>query len=86
MSLRPSSRPRSTTVRGMWRIRVAGVLLSASLAWYLPWLVTHLNGRALWLAVPFVLGSLVSLWILTTQWRTLSVGERWRCAFYILFL
>jgi cellulose synthase (UDP-forming) len=43
----------------MWRIRVAGVLLAASLAWYLPWLVTHMNGRAHWLAVPFVLGTLV---------------------------
>ncbi len=80
MSVRPSSRRGSTTVRGMWRIRVAGVLLAASLAWYLPWLVTHLNGRALWLAVPFVLGTLVLaanlLVTVVNNWQRTSPLER----------
>jgi cellulose synthase (UDP-forming) len=46
-------------VAGLWRIRLAGLLLAASVAWYLPWLVVHVNQRAPWLALPFLLGSLV---------------------------
>jgi hypothetical protein len=37
-------------------------------------------------ATLFVLGSLVSVWILVTQWHTLKAGERWRLGFYVLFL
>jgi hypothetical protein len=33
-----------------------------------------------------VVGSLLSTWLLITRWATLTVGERWRLAFYALFL
>ena len=59
---------------------MAGVLLAASLAWYLPWLVTHMNGRALWLAVPFVLGTLVLaanlLVTVVNNWQRTAPTER----------
>ena len=58
MSPRPSSATRAAA-------RECGASVSpacwsaASVVWYLPWLVAHLNVGALWLAVPFVLGSMV---------------------------
>jgi len=33
-----------------------------------------------------IVGSLVSIWILATQWSALTAGERWRLIFSALFL
>ncbi len=38
------------------------------------------------LSVVVGIASLVALWLLITRWATLSVGERWRLAFYVLFI
>jgi cellulose synthase (UDP-forming) len=64
----------------MWRIRLAGLLVVASVVWYLPWLVAHLNVGALWLAVPFALGSIVLvanlLLSVINNWQRTSPPER----------
>jgi cellulose synthase (UDP-forming) len=42
-----------------WKVRIAGILATAALAWYIPWLFSALNWRAPWLAVPFALATLL---------------------------
>jgi cellulose synthase (UDP-forming) len=68
------------SVPGMWRIRLAGLASVASVAWYLPWLVTHMNLEAPWLAIPFVLGSLVLganlLVTVVNNWQRAVPAER----------
>lgn len=39
------------------RHRLVSVVLCLSVAWYTPWLITHANWRAAWLALPFVLAN-----------------------------
>ncbi|HEU0024558.1 MAG TPA: glycosyltransferase [Thermoleophilaceae bacterium] len=79
MTAPPTSR-RAVAAPGLWRIRLAGLLLAATIVWYLPWLVTHMNPRALWLAVPFVLGSLILaanlLLSVINNWHRSSPPER----------
>jgi cellulose synthase (UDP-forming) len=44
-----------------WLFRLAGVLFLGATLWFVPWLLAHLNGQALWLAIPFLLATLMTV-------------------------
>ncbi len=56
-----------------WKIRLAGILLLLATSWYLPWMFTHLNWQAPWLAVPFALAGLM-----TAVMTVVTVVNHWR--------
>jgi len=58
---------------GTWKVRLAGILLVAATAYYLPWLVRNLNWRAPWLSLPFAAASL-----LTSAVALVTVHNHWR--------
>lgn len=43
-----------------WTLQLAGILLVLATAWYLPWVLDHLNLKAPWLSVPFAAASLMT--------------------------
>jgi cellulose synthase (UDP-forming) len=43
-----------------WKLRAAGIALALATAWYVPWVLGHLNWRVPWLSVPFALASLMT--------------------------
>ncbi len=46
---------------GQWRVRLAGVILVAATAFYLPWMLRSLNGTTPWLSYPFLAANLFTL-------------------------
>jgi cellulose synthase (UDP-forming) len=56
-----------------WPIRLAGVLLVVATAFYLPWMLSSLNGGAPWLAWPFAVANtfsiLYSMIVVANQWE-----------------
>jgi cellulose synthase (UDP-forming) len=63
-----------------WRHRAISVLLVAATAWYLPWVLAHLNRSALWLSIPFaaasLLTALLSLVTVVNHWQRRVPAER----------
>jgi len=55
-----------------WKIRGVGVLILLTMAWYLPWLFTHLNVRALWISIPFAIAS-----VMTALMLTITIINHW---------
>ena len=55
-----------------WKLRFAGILLAITTIWYLPWVLTHLNRQAAWLAVPFAAANL-----LTASMALVTVINHW---------
>ncbi len=57
-----------------WKIRLIGVFILLTMAWYLPWLFNNLNLDAFWLSIPFAVASIMTaLMILITvfnHWTT----------------
>jgi cellulose synthase (UDP-forming) len=50
-----------------WKIRIIGVFILLTMAWYLPWLFNNLNLDAFWLSIPFAIASIMTaLMILIT--------------------
>jgi cellulose synthase (UDP-forming) len=62
------------------RFRVAAVALACSAAFWLPWALLHVNGRALWLAIPFLAANLllaISLLVtLLNNWQRSATPDR----------
>jgi len=46
---------------GQWRVRLAGVILVAATAFYLPWMLRSLDGTTPWLSYPFLAANLFTL-------------------------
>jgi cellulose synthase (UDP-forming) len=53
--------------------RAAGIALILSIAWFLPWMLAHADTSKLWIAIPFVLAT-----VLVATSSMLSVVNRWQ--------
>lgn len=42
-----------------WRIRLVGLIYTACVAWYVPWMIMAINRAALWESIPFVTANLL---------------------------
>jgi cellulose synthase (UDP-forming) len=47
------------TARDAWQLRAAAVVMVVGLAWFIPWMVLHLDLRLAWIAVPFAAAHIV---------------------------
>ena len=45
--------------KGNWRIRLGALILVVGVVVYIPWMLTHLNPQALWLAIPFAVANIL---------------------------
>src|SRR5690348_12292524 len=54
-------------------LRAAAIALAAASVWYVPWMLSSLNPRALWLGWPFAIANLF-----TIATGLLSVANSWR--------
>jgi len=56
-----------------WRARISAIALVAGMAWFLPWLIGHMDLSALYISVPFVFATLIvcaaSLVSVTNRWQ-----------------
>ena len=56
-----------------WTVRLAGIFVLGMTAWYLPWVLSHLNRQALWLSIPFgvasILMAIMTLVTALNHWR-----------------
>lgn len=59
-------------LRDQWRVRMAGLLLLATMVLYVPWMLTSLNEDAPWITWPFVVANLFSM-----AYVVLAVGNSW---------
>ncbi len=63
------------TIDGDRRAHLAGVGLVLAIAWFVPWLIGHVDTSKLWLAIPFVAATLV-----VAVASLVSVFNRWQRA------
>lgn len=63
------------TIERDWRARMAGIALLLCTAWFVPWLIAHADLSKAWLAVPFVIAT-----VLVAAAALVSVLNRWQRA------
>ena len=63
------------TVDGDWRQHASGIALALMTLWFVPWLLEHTDTGTLWLAVPFLIATLV-----VAAAALVSVINRWQRA------
>ncbi len=65
----------SKTLESNFRARIAGIALVLCTAWFLPWLILHMDISKLWLSIPFMLATLI-----VSAASLVSVFNRWQRA------
>jgi cellulose synthase (UDP-forming) len=56
-----------------WKLKAAAIVLALATAWYLPWVLGHLNWRVPWLSVPFGLAS-----VMTAVMSLITAVNHWK--------